>query len=118
MTSTANSLQAKARRKGKEFSAGSVRLIPFSAISRAGRRVWGIQAVENGYEYNSAITCSGAWFKNDTKANMIKDLQEMHARCMKYGDSTENETRWRENFKLPPLAQQSTPASEQLGSAA
>jgi hypothetical protein len=87
-------------------------------MSRAGRRVWGFKVIENGYEFNSAITRSGTWFKNDTKANMIDDLKYSHACCMKYGDPTENERRWRENFKLPPLAQQSTQASEQLESAA
>ncbi len=118
MTSTIISPEAKAGRKVEEFSVGSVRLIPFTATSRAGRRVWGFKAVENGYEFNSAITRSGTWFKNDTKAKMIEDLEQMYTASAKYGDPIENETRWRKNFMLLPLAQQRTPESEQLESAA
>lgn len=86
-----------------EFTIGTVKLQAFTAKSAAGSRVWGIRVLESGKEINPADG-GGSWFKHDTKANMVADLERSYVAVMKHGDKAENENRWRSNFDLPPLA--------------
>jgi hypothetical protein len=88
--------------EGGAVTIGSVALVPFTKTSARGARVWGVRVVESGLEINPADG-SGAWFKHDTKANMIEDLQRAYQAVMKVGDPVKNENAWRSNFELPPL---------------
>lgn len=85
------------------FKVGSVELEAFTKKSARGVRVWGVRVVENGKEFNAADGF-GSWFKNDTKANMLADLEKTYQASMRHGDAAENENRWRESFGLAPIA--------------
>jgi len=101
--------------KGKdEFTIGSVKLQAFTAKSHTGSRVWGVRVLENGKEINAA-NGDGGWFKHDTKASMIDNLERMYAAGMAHSDKAQNENHWREAFGLPPLGgeQPESTATEQ-----
>lgn len=84
------------------FTVGTVKLCAFTEQSRRGARIWGVKVLENGRAINAADG-AGAWFKNDTRARMIEDLERAYIAAMKHGDTAANENRWRENFGLSPI---------------
>ena len=91
------------------FTVGTVKLCAFTEQSRRGARIWGVKVLENGRAINAADG-AGAWFKHDTRARMIEDLERAYSAAMKHGDAAANENRWRENFGLSPITP--TPAGE------
>lgn len=96
------------------FAIGSVKFQAFAVKIRQGKqRVWGIRVLENGKEMNPADG-NGSWFKSDTKASMIEDMERSYAAITEIGDKAKSENRWREGFGLAPLpAEESSASNEQ-----